>query len=355
MFLVGDRGNGTLAIANGGQVINVNLSVGGQYYGVIGNGGGSTGEASVVGALSLWSAGGGLAVGLYGTGHLNIKAGGQVADGTGDMGADVGSAGTAIVDGAGSIWSNSLNLSVGELGTGNLTVTNGGTVTVGSQMFVGALGEVHGDGNISGNVSNSGLVSPGNTLGPLHITGDYTQTSAGKLIIELGGITAGSQYDQLLVSGTIELDGTLQVSLVGFSPVAGNSFHILDFTSRTGTFATLQLPGGGLTWETSQLYTTGVLTVGGLFGDYDHDGVIDAADYTVWRDTLGSTGAGLAADGNFNGMIDSGDYDVWKIHFGQTAPGDRAGATAAIPEPASLWMFLAGILTMCCRQRSKMS
>ena len=87
-----------------------------------------------------------------------------------------------------------------------------------------------------------------------------------------------------------------------------------------------------------------------IAGDYNGDGQVDAADYTVWRDTLGQHALVLAADGDFNGMIDSGDYNVWKIIFGKQRR-QRAGATAAIPEPASLWMFLAGILTMCCRQR----
>src|SRR5262249_37752356 len=84
-----------------------------------------------------------------------------------------------------------------------------------------------------------------------------------------------------------------------------------------------------------------------LPGDYNHNGIVDAADYTVWRDSLGRTGAGLAADGNINGVVDAGDYTVWKSHFGAHA-GSGAGSStdAAVPEPATLLMLLAGIL-MC--------
>lgn len=56
----------------------------------------------------------------------------------------------------------------------------------------------------------------------------------------------------------------------------------------------------------------------GLAGDYNGDGRVDLADYSVWRDTLGST-TELAADGNENDVIDAGDYTVWKEHFGDTA------------------------------------
>ena len=46
-------------------------------------------------------------------------------------------------------------------------------------------------------------------------------------------------------------------------------------------------------------------------GDYNGDGRIDAGDYTLWRNTLGST-TDLRADGNRDGVVDEADYQVWK-------------------------------------------
>ena len=65
---------------------------------------------------------------------------------------------------------------------------------------------------------------------------------------------------------------------------------------------------GGLTWNTSQLYSDGVISVTGppLAGDYNHNGIIDVADYTLWRDTLGQSGTGLAADGTGPGGVSDG-------------------------------------------------
>jgi hypothetical protein len=77
-------------------------------------------------------------------------------------------------------------------------------------------------------------------------------------------------------------------------------------------------------------------------GDYNDDGVVDAADYTVWRDTLGSN-ENLSADGNANLMIDAGDYDVWVGHFGSVLGGAAVAAIDTAPEPSAIWLLaLAG-------------
>ncbi|MCA9189180.1 MAG: hypothetical protein KDA99_26325, partial [Planctomycetales bacterium] len=57
--------------------------------------------------------------------------------------------------------------------------------------------------------------------------------------------------------------------------------------------------------------------VGGLPGDYNGNGIVDAADYTVWKDNFGSD-TELAADGNEDGVVNAADYTIWKDNFGQT-------------------------------------
>ena len=77
-----------------------------------------------------------------------------------------------------------------------------------------------------------------------------------------------------------------------------------------------------------------------LPGDYNLDGTVDAADYTVWRNSFGQTGTGLAADGDGNGAIDDGDFGVWRLYFGETS-GNGAGASA--PEPDTMLPLFIGI------------
>jgi hypothetical protein len=72
-------------------------------------------------------------------------------------------------------------------------------------------------------------------------------------------------------------------------------------------------------------------------GDYNADGVVDAADYVVWHRALES--ADLRADGNADGVVDIGDYDVWRSHFG-VVYGSGTSASSAVPEPATFALIL---------------
>ncbi|HTL91414.1 MAG TPA: hypothetical protein VL176_03645, partial [Steroidobacteraceae bacterium] len=134
-------------------------------------------------------------------------------------------------------------VTVVDVATGATINTSGGTVNV------GAGGTLSGTGTIQGNVNNvAGTVSPGASPGMLTITGNYTQAPSGTLNMEIGGLVAGTQYDQLVVQGSTSLAGTLNTSLVnGFVPVSGSTFTLIQSSGPiSGTFTTVNQPLGAL-------------------------------------------------------------------------------------------------------------
>ncbi len=76
-----------------------------------------------------------------------------------------------------------------------------------------------------------------------------------------------------------------------------------------------------------------------FMGDYNGDTVVDAADYSVWRDSLGQSGASLAADGDDDGQVTQLDYELWRQNFGVSTA--NAAAASPAPEPSAACMALA--------------
>jgi predicted carbohydrate-binding protein with CBM5 and CBM33 domain len=84
-----------------------------------------------------------------------------------------------------------------------------------------------------------------------------------------------------------------------------------------------------------------------LAGDYNSDGRVDAADYTVWRDNLGAAAGSLPNDVD-GGEIGPAQYTRWKSKFGA-----KTAAASAVPEPAiaSTMVVVAGLLIQMWRTR----
>ncbi|QDT67441.1 hypothetical protein MalM25_03390 [Planctomycetes bacterium MalM25] len=205
-------------------------------------------------------------------------------------------------------------------------------------------GLVSGAGNIfgSGTVTFNGGYSPGDSPALVTVENGAAFGGANTLFMELGGVMPGAEHDALDVAGTLAVDGTLEVSLVNaYAPSAGDSFDLLDFGSLTGAFDAVNLPAltGGMSWDQSQLHTDGVLRVlSSIAGDYNNDGLVDAADYTVWRDNEGAPAGTLPNDAD-GGVIGTAQYDTWRNNYGDTLPA----LSNAVPEPGGLVLCLAAL------------
>lgn len=167
---------------------------------------------------------------------------------------------------------NGLTLGAGETLTGfglvdtqnSLTnaVQNGGSITgTGTATPLTFAGYVTGDGAV-GNVVFNGTYSPGATTVKLDV-GAIQFGPSSTLLMQLGGLTPGSQHDQLLLGRPLVAGGTLRVDEINlFAPTLGQEYDLFDGTIL-GQFATLDLPRlvAGQFWDASDLYATGVIRV----------------------------------------------------------------------------------------------
>jgi autotransporter-associated beta strand protein len=277
--------------------------------------------------------------------------------------------------------------SVTKLGAGTLTLSgsnnytggttvNGGTLVVSSSVLgpvvVNNSATLAGHGSVAGvvTVNSGGFLSPGD--GPTSTAsitlGSVMLISGAQTNIKLAGTTPGSQYDQLQVTGSASLAGTLAVSLInGFTPSAGETFDILVNSTPSGTFDSLELPNlsGPLSWDASQLYTNGSLSVVETFllGDLNRDGRFDVADILAMEQALidlpayqasnGLSAAQLLLVGDMDGDGEVTNADLQGL-LNLLANGGGSGSLTAVPEPAS-WALLVfgGVVLMLILVRSQ--
>jgi hypothetical protein len=91
-----------------------------------------------------------------------------------------------------------------------------------------------------------------------------------------------------------------------------------------------------------------------VFGDYNRNGAVDAADYVVWRKQLGQMfQLPNEVSGVTPGRVTPEDYAAWRARFGNRSAGAAAGGitSEAVPEPSSLACIFAGVWCLSSRRR----
>ena len=235
---VGNSGVGSLTVDNGGTVTSAT--------GYLGYNAGSSGTATITGAGSTWANSGALRVGNHGLGALNVESGAAASALDAYLGYYTGSRGAINVIGAGSTWTNTGSLYVGYVGAGagTLRVANGGTVTAKALYACGS--DLQGDGtiNASGLICDMDLVFDA-THGPGQAFG-----SGGTLNVADGAGDLGVGYRN---AGSLRIaDGRKRNSRAGY----------LGYNA--GAAGTAVVTGVGSTWTGSSSFYVGYSGAGDL-------------------------------------------------------------------------------------------
>ena len=222
MDIGGNLGTGTLLVTDDALLTNNGIAW-------LGHDSGSTGQAHVSGGT--WDNTSALYVGNEGNGSLVIEDGGLVTATNSTIAAGEGSTGSVIANGNGVVWSNSGGLAIGGGGEAELVIGSGATVLAQGAIVAAGLptstalvavnGVLAGLGGITfsanshlsgtgivttagGTTTMNGTIAPGNSIGTLSIVGDYVQSAGSIYEVE---IDAAGNSDLIDVSGIATING----------------------------------------------------------------------------------------------------------------------------------------------------
>ncbi len=161
--------------------------------------------------------------------------------------------------------------------------------------------------------------------------------------------TEGSQGDTIFATVTVtERSSGTQWSFSGFDPVTNPTTLLPDgISSDSWDYFVMSTAGQSTSDDFDWLIDNFTVeafgsNAVGLPGDYNNDGFVNAADYTVWRNHLGDSDETSLNNNGDGGDVGPSDYTFWKQHFGDSNPGAGGGGLGsnAVPEPGTLVMLL---------------
>jgi hypothetical protein len=276
-------------------------------------------------------------------GTVNVGAGGATIEVTNNFFLTFETGSATTLNSNLTLKNNNINIEQGAVfnnGGGALVIPDGSHLVADNLANIGVL------------LDMQGAFRPGNFegIGRVNLF-DYQQSSTGELYVELRG-SGLNQFDRLVASGDVVLDGYLNIDIdevspgVPFVPTLGQTFNIITGNTVTGTFDYADVSGmpAGLAFHINYLPNAVQLQVVNkpmFSADFDNDGDVDSTDLAIWRDAYNLNQLG-DADGDNDS--DGRDFLIWQRQFGST-PLQSLTANIAVPEPNTLLLlFMAGTL-----------
>ena len=245
--------------------------------------------------------------------------------------------------------------------------TGSGPVDVSSGATLGGHGSI--DGLLT--IEAGGTLAPGTSVGQFGVQ-DVVFDPGAIFEVEIGELTAGSEFDQLVASGMVTLDGVLDVAMLdlggSYVPSAGDRFEIISSPNHdiTGIFSSETFPemegSTLLDWlpvdysDPRSVFIEIAAVSVCVEGDVDCDGDVDFQDYLALQTGFGTTSGAQRSEGDLDGDgdVDFEDFLILQIHFGSgldsLGGGGTGPATQTVPEPHALMLAVIGLLASLIRR-----
>jgi len=230
---------------------------------------------------------------------------------------------------------------------GSVVVITGGTIENGANANDGSVFHISGgeiDNSFQANAGSVVNIRGGDFSGFFNANAGSTVNISGSTIGESHSFQADSGSTVNLFGTEFRLDGKLLEGLTLNEALVisdrGNNVVLSGLLEDGSSFSFgLNLSdnhGQQDFFATDALLT--VTRVSKLAGDYNNDGAVDAADYTVWRNHLGAPAGSLLNDVD-GGKIGTTQYATWRANFGASVMATANGIQA--PEPSTLLLLMA--------------
>jgi autotransporter-associated beta strand protein len=244
---------------------------------------------------------------------------------------------------------------------GMLHQTAGTTLTIGGPISSSGNGALtkSGTGTLVLSGANTYTGATNVTAGTLSILGDFAtlgdgnvtvQGATSALVIQSGVDNAVDDLATLSLFG----GGTAGVADQGYADLGAGINELIGSLFLNGVMQANGTYGSSLSSATFKLDEyfagTGMLQIGPpiFAGDYNQDGVVDAADYVVWRKSVGQP-AGTLPNDDTGVAIGDDQYELWTSNFGN----QEAGSGGAVPEPSGLALLMLGFAALAVRRRGR--
>lgn len=202
-------------------------------------------------------------------------------------------------------------------------------------------------------------------------SGQATLTNRSTTTVAIRGYTISSASGSLLPNSWSSLEDQLLPGVEEANPTAEALSELIALAGNAVVISPNESLDLGILFQSTggmeDLALEFLLAGTGVDGDFNGDGVVDLADYTVWRDALGTADA-LANRGTENsGLVSISDYDTWRQNFGSEISAsqnvviqgivnyssDTLSSAASIPEPATAMLFPPCVAALWLRARRR--